>query len=138
MKNNYKIVTIILGCFFCSMQQSFAGNPDRAGQAGASELLINPWARSSGWAGANVAGGYGIESAYTNIAGTARTKKTEILFSHMLYLQGSGISINSVGGTQHVGETGALGLALTAVDFGDIDITTDQSPEKTVNSPLSF
>ena len=26
------------------------------GQAGASELLINPWARTSGWAGANVAG----------------------------------------------------------------------------------
>ncbi len=129
MKNNYKLYTIILGCFFFSVQHSFAGNPDRAGQAGASELLINPWARSAGWAGSNVAGGYGIESAFTNVAGTARTKKTELVFSHMLYLQGSGISINTVGGTQHVGETGALGLALTAVDFGDIDITTDQSPE---------
>jgi hypothetical protein len=137
MKNNYKIFTIILGCFFFSIQHSFAGNPDRAGQAGASELLINPWARSAGWAGANVAGGYGIESAFTNVAGTARTKKTEILFSHMVYLQGSGISLNSVGGTQHVGETGALGLALTAFDFGDIDITTDQSPEAGKNGKYS-
>ena len=26
-----------------------AGNPDRSGEAGASELLIDPWAQSSGW-----------------------------------------------------------------------------------------
>jgi hypothetical protein len=42
---------------------------------------------------------------------------------------GSGISINSVGGSQHIGETGALGIAITALDFGDIDITTVESPE---------
>ena len=48
---------------------SFAGNKDRAGQAGASQLLINPWARSSGWAGANSASVTGLEATYTNIAG---------------------------------------------------------------------
>ena len=32
-----------------SAPQAFAGNKDRSGQAGASELLINPWAATSGW-----------------------------------------------------------------------------------------
>jgi hypothetical protein len=33
----------------------FAGNPVRSGSAGASELLINPWARTASWAEANTA-----------------------------------------------------------------------------------
>src|ERR1035437_5685241 len=75
----------------------FAGNQDRAGQAGASEMLINPWARSSGWGDANVAGCRGIESQFLNVAGTAFTKKTELLFDHTDYLSGSGIGINAIG-----------------------------------------
>lgn len=128
MKHNYQLVILFLGCFFF-VQSSFAGNPDRAGQAGASQLLINPWARSTGWAGANVAGGVGIESAFTNIAGIAHTRKTELVLGHQQYLKGSGISLNSLGITQHVGETGAIGIAATVLDFGDIDITTVESPE---------
>lgn len=129
MKHNYKIAAIILGCLFISIHSSFAGNPDRAGQSGATELLINPWARSSGFAGSNVAGARGIESAFTNCSGLAFTKKTELVFSHQLFLQGSGITLNSLGLSQHVGETGALGLTVTSMDFGDLDITTDESPE---------
>jgi hypothetical protein len=129
MKHNYKIAAIILGCFFFSLHTVFAGNPDRAGQSGATELLINPWARSTGFAGSNIAGSRGIESAFTNVSGLAFTKKTELVFSHQLFLQGSGISLNSVGGSQRVGETGAIGIAITAMDFGDIDITTAESPE---------
>ncbi len=34
-----------------------AGNPDRIGESGAPELLINPWAASSGMNGINVASG---------------------------------------------------------------------------------
>ena len=56
------IVVIILPC-----QKGFAGNEQRAGQAGASELLINPWARASGWGGANIAGVRGLEGIYSNV-----------------------------------------------------------------------
>ena len=31
---------------------AFAGNKDRTGQAGATELLINPWASTAGWGNA--------------------------------------------------------------------------------------
>ena len=37
--------TLALALAFISFD-AFSGNEDRAGEAGASELLINPWARS--------------------------------------------------------------------------------------------
>ena len=49
-------------------------------------LLINPWARSSGWAGANVAGVRGLEGIYSNVAGLAFVEKTELIFSQTLSL----------------------------------------------------
>ncbi len=106
-----------------------AGNEDRAGQSGAGELLINPWARSSGWAGANTATVKGLESMFLNIAGAAFTPRTEIIFARSNYMQGTDIFINSFGLTQKVGETGVLGLGIMAMDFGDIEITTVDLPE---------
>ncbi len=41
---------------------AFAGNDTKRGQGGAVELLINPWARTSGMAGANSGIVRGIES----------------------------------------------------------------------------
>jgi len=107
----------------------FAGNPDRAGSAGASELLINPWARSSGWAGANMASVRGLEAAYLNVAGIAFTKNTELLFSKTKWLVGSDIDINAFGFTQRVGESSVLGLGIMSMRFGDIMRTTEEVPE---------
>ena len=117
---------------------SFAGNPQRAGQAGASELLINPWGRTSGWAGANIAGVRGLEGIYSNVAGLAFTEKTELIFAQTSWLQyGSKMfsandavsSISSFGFSQKVGESGVLGFAVMSMDFGEIEITTVELPE---------
>lgn len=129
MKKYFKLfVPLALTGLIISVN-GFAGNPDRVGQAGATELLINPWARSSGWAGSNVAGARGLESMFLNVAGTAFTKKTEAMFARTQWLKGTDININSFGLTQHVGETGALGLSIMSMDFGDIPITTVDQPE---------
>lgn len=106
-----------------------AGNEQRAGQAGASELLINPWARSSGWGGANTGGVKGLEAISLNVAGTAFTKKTELIFSHTNWLVGSDININAFGFSQKVGETGVLSMSFMNIDFGEIEITTVDLPE---------
>ncbi len=112
-----------------NMSDTKAGNKDRSGQAGATELLINPWARSSGWGSANSASIQGLEAQFLNVAGTAFTAKTEVLFSHTIWLEGSDISINSFGLTQKVSEVGVLGLSVMSMNFGDIDITTVELPE---------
>jgi len=107
----------------------FAGNPERAGQAGATQLLMNPYGRSAGWAGSNQARAKGIEAQFLNIAGTAFTKKTEINFSRNNWLAGSGIFMNAFGVTQHVGETGCIGFGVVAINAGKIERTTEEQPE---------
>lgn len=110
-------------------QQVFAGNEDRAGSAGATELLINPFARSAGWGGVNISSVTGPESSFLNIAGAAFVKKTEFCFTQTKYLKGSDINISSLGFSQKVGATGVVTLALMSMSFGDIPITTVELPE---------
>lgn len=132
MKNIYSI----LMAFFLALlillptDMLVAGNKDRSGQAGASELLINPWARSSGWGGVGTSCTQGLEALFTNIAGTAFTTGTEIVFSYTNWLQGSGVNIYSFGLSQKLGQNkGVLTVGVMSMNFGEIDITTTNSPE---------
>ena len=110
--------------------QTWAGNRDRIGQAGAYELLINPWARSSGWNGLNTANVRGLESLNQNVAGLAFASRTELIFAHSIYLQGTDIGINAFGFAQPLGKSGGvLGIDVMAMSFGEIDITTTDQPE---------
>ena len=114
---------------------AFAGNPDRAGGSGATQLTINPYGRSSGIGGANTASVRGIESFNLNIAGLAYTEKTEVCFSRMGYLVGAGVNINNLGIAQKLGEDGeggVIGLGVTSWDFGSIPITTYENPDGTL------
>ncbi len=105
------------------------GNPDRAGQAGATELLINPWPKSSGWGGVNTGSVRGVEAIFGNVAGVALTKKIEVAFAHSVWMKGSGMSINTLGGSFKVGEGSAMGISIMSLSFGDIPITTVDQPE---------
>jgi hypothetical protein len=131
---NKSIVNIIKATFFAtfvfaSAANVSAGNKDRAGQAGSSQLLINPWARSSGWGDVSTANAIGLESMYMNVAGIAYTPKTELLFSRTNWLMGSGVSLNAFGFTQKVGESGVMGMSVMSINYGDIMITTVDLPE---------
>ena len=106
-----------------------AGNPDRAGSAGATQLLINPWARSSGWVMANSASLRGVESMFGNVAGLAHVNKTEVNFTNAQWLSGSGVAINSVAVGQKLGSSGVLGLTATTMSMGDLEVTTFDIPE---------
>lgn len=121
--------SLVLALSACLIVPVFAGNPDRAGSAGASQLLINPWSRSSGWALANTAALRGVEGLYGNVAGLAMTRKTEVMFSSTRWLEGSGVNINAVGLAQKVGATGALGISVMTMGFGDLPVTTVEQPE---------
>jgi len=123
-----KLSIILLMTFGYSINV-IAGNEDRAGEAGASQLLINPWTKSVGWGGANTASVTGLEAMSLNIAGLAFTRKTEVLVNHKRYFVGSEIGINTFGLSQRVGETGVIGISLMSISFGEIDRTTVNLPE---------
>lgn len=119
----YGLTALILSSYL------YAGNPERAGQAGATQLLINPYARSSGWVGANQANTRGIEAQFWNVAGTVFTKKTELYFSRTEWLVGTDIRIHTLGFTQRIGEVSVLGLGIVNINGGNLIRTTEDQPE---------
>ena len=121
---------------------AFAGNDNRRGTAGATELLINPWARSSSWGGVNTGCARGIDAFYTNIAGLSFVEKTEFVYTNTILNGGksglvSGGSINAFGLALRLGEAGVLGAYVAAMGFGDLPITTVESPEPGSNGTFS-
>ena len=127
---NIIIGALIAGGSIFSTSNAFAGNEDRAGSAGSTELNINPWARSAGWGSAGLSSINGLESMYSNVAGLAFTKGTEIAFCRTNWLgQATDIGLNSFGLAKKLGETGAFGLSMTSFNYGEIPITTTELPE---------
>ena len=109
--------------------QAFAGNKDRTGQAGATELLINPWGQSTGLFGLNGSYVKGIEAMKVNIAGLSYVKNTEVGLAHSIYLRGSDVSVNNIGLAQNIGDFGVLGLNIMSMSFSEITITETNNPE---------
>ncbi len=117
--------------FLLYSETAFGGNPDRQGEAGAYELLLNPWAQSAGLHSLSTSLIKGVESMRLNVAGLVYVPKTQVLIGHTRYLVGTGVNLNAVGVGQRIGKNGVLGLSLMAMDFGDIDVTTVDQPEGT-------
>ena len=109
----------------------FAGNPDRQGEAGAHQLLMNPWARSAGLHTMNTSTITGVEAMRLNVAGLSRINSTEINLGHAIYFDGVDISMNALGLAQRIGENGTIGFTIMAIDFGEIRETTTLLPEGT-------
>jgi hypothetical protein len=106
-----------------------AGNEDRVGSAGASHLLINPWARGSAIGDAGVACINGLEAQYNNIAGLAFTDKTQIKFNYSNWMGNAGIGLNSAGIAQRLGESNVFAVSVQSLNYGDVPITTVANPE---------
>jgi hypothetical protein len=145
MNRNYKTLIVCTLVALVSITTAFAGNRDRSGQAGAQHLLVDPWAKTNGWANAAVAEIRGLESIFANIAGMSFVEKTEFGFSHTRYLTGfhgtsSGLSLNSFAFAQSlykrdketkakIKDYGVLGISFFSMSFGKIAITTVDQPE---------
>jgi hypothetical protein len=128
MKIRIRKILFICLCSLTSLLVSGQDTGDeRTGQAGASELLINPWAQSSGLSGSNTASTRGLESSFLNVAGLTGIEGTELIFSHASWF--ADISINAFGFGQKIGDTGVMSLAIMSLDFGDIERTTNENPD---------
>lgn len=141
MKRILSILTVMVLTVSMSVP-AFAGNDNRRGTAGATELLINPWARSSSWGGINTACARGIDAFFSNIAGLSFVENMEFTYSHAILNGGrsglnSGASVNAFGLALRLGEAGVLGAYVMTMGFGDIYVTTVDSPEPGSNGTMS-
>jgi hypothetical protein len=126
-KIKYSISTLLAAVLVAQM--AWAGNPDRQGEAGAAQLLLNPWARSAGFHSMNTSSVSGTEAMFLNVAGLAnfKEKSTQITLGHTRYLEGADVAINALGFARRIG-SGAFGISLMSMDFGGIEITSDATP----------
>ncbi|MBP7821927.1 MAG: PorV/PorQ family protein [Saprospiraceae bacterium] len=127
----FLLLTVLSLYIIFSSSDAQAGNPDRQGESGAYELLINPWARSAGLGTIGSSSVRGVDGMHFNVAGMSRVGNTEISLGHTIYLQGTTVSVNSLGLTQPIGKSGTIGVSLMALNFGDILVTTTSQPEGT-------
>ena len=128
-KTFYKLIAIA-GLWMAAIGVH-AGNPDRQGEAGAHELLINPWARSAGLHTLNTSSIMGVEAMRLNIAGLSRMVKGEFAVSNCQLYKGTGLSMNEIGFGTKMGKNGAFGVSLSSLSFGKIPVTTVNQPEGT-------
>ncbi len=141
MKNISKVIVVVAVMVLLPVTSGWAGNDNRRGTAGATELLINPWARSTGWGSVSVANVRGLDAFYSNIAGLCFIDNIEMSYTNTFLNGGksglsSGGSINALGLGVRVFDQGVLGVSLMSLSFGDIDITKTDSPEP-VNGTFS-
>ena len=132
MKRSFRYITMILAILFgFTVSQAFAGNPDRSGQAGAPELLINPWAASAGWGNAGMSFVHGVDAIYGNVAGITNANRLDANFTYTSWLAGSGtgISVASFGLLARVGESSVLGVSMMTFSLGEIAVTTTENPD---------
>ncbi len=130
MKKSFRYIVmslvILMGCY---APKAFAGNEDRSGQAGAAELLINPWAASAGWGNAGMSFVSGVDAIWGNVAGITSARSFELNFTHTDWLHGSGIKLSSAGLLARVGESGVLGLSFVSFNLGKVPLTTVDAPD---------
>jgi hypothetical protein len=124
---NHKYTLLLSCCLLLLAQAGLAGNPDRQGEAGANQLLINPWARSAGLHTMNTSSVSGGDAMFLNVAGLARIQKTQIQVNHARYI--ADINMNALAFGQRVGRGGAFGIALVAMDLGEFLTTAENTPE---------
>ena len=129
MKKFNKIKNSLVVGALISCSAVFGGNEDRVGSAGASQMLINPWARSSAWGDAGVSCVNGLEATFTNIAGLAFTDRTQIKFNYTNWLGSANIGLSSAGIAQRISDQDVIAVSIQSYGFGDIDITTADLPE---------
>lgn len=123
---NQKYTFLLCYCLLLA-GAAVAGNPDRQGEAGANQLLINPWARSAGLHSMYTSGVSGTEAMYLNVAGLSRIQKTQITLGHARYI--ADINMNAISFGQRVGKGGgAFGISLISMDLGEFLSTTEDVP----------
>lgn len=136
MKKLFKSIVIVsLTILVLGLSNTaFAGNKDRSGQAGATELLINPWASSAGWANAGMSSIHGVEAMWGNVAGITATNSIDLNFSYVNWLKGSDVNSYSFGFLARVSESVVAGLYVMSFNPGEIERTTTENPDMTLGT----
>ncbi len=101
----------------------------KTGTTAAKFLSIGIGARANAMGGAFTAVANDASAMYWNPAGIAPLQKYEALFTYTKLF--ADINLNYFGAVIPVGELGVIGFNVTAVNIGEMDVTTEYYPDGT-------
>jgi len=107
----------------------FVRNVSKVGTTAASFLEIEIGARALSMGSAFVGVANDITAMYWNPAGLARLNSNEAIFDHSKWL--AGVSFDYAGVAIQMGGAGALGLSITTLNMGEMNVRTVFYPEGT-------
>jgi len=123
-----KNILLIVCVLLAASQVVLGGGRDRAGTAGAQELLIPVGGRGIALGGSILSNTSGIDALYWNPAGLADTKKSvDAMFSHMSYLGDINVEYGALG--MNFGSFGTMAFSIKTLSFGSIPYTTEEAPD---------
>lgn len=102
---------------------------DKVGTTAAQFLGIGVGARAMGMGGAQVATAEGPTALYWNPAAITTMPYSGVEFTHTNWLLDS--NIEHVGAVLALGDAGHVGLSVTSLNYGEIEVTTIDYPEGT-------
>lgn len=94
----------------------------KVGSTAAPFLNIGIGPRAIGMGGGFTATANDVTALYWNPAGISRTEYNEAMFSHTTWF--ADITFNWAGAKVNLGDLGALGLSVTYLDYGKMEVTT--------------
>ena len=108
---------------------SFAQDVTKVGTTAAKFLDIPVGPRAAALGSAFVSIADDPSAMYWNPAGLAKLSQNEIMFDHTSWFVDIGVEYGGV--VMPMGSFGVLGANITSVNYGEMDVTTEQNPEGT-------
>jgi len=101
----------------------------KTGTAAAKFLGMGIGPRGNAMGGAYTAVATDASALYWNPAGIALSERQQAMFTHADLYQDLDIDLNFVGVTIPLGTAGTLGVSVTALSYGEMEVTTEYYPE---------
>jgi hypothetical protein len=103
----------------------------KTGTTAAKFLSIGIGPRANAMGGAFTAIANDASALYWNPAGAASLEQFEAMFTYTSLYKDLGINLNYFGLVLPAGDIGNFGVSVTALDYGEMDVTTELYPEGT-------
>lgn len=105
------------------------GQVTNVGTTAAQFLKIDPSPRGAAMGGAFVSIANDVSALYWNVAGIAQLQNNEVLLSHTNWFAGIGYDYGAA--ALVLGDIGTIGLSITSLSMGDMEVRTVTFPEGT-------
>jgi len=112
-----------------AQKQNFREHVSKRGTTAASFLEIGVGARALAMGGAFTALADDPSAIFWNVGGLAKLKRSGIIFNHSDWIANT--NFDFLGGAFKIGRFGTVGVSITALTMGEMEVTTIDEPEGT-------